>query len=475
MNIFKILILITLLTACANNPQLVTIKGNIENKDNNSLKFSSVAINSFSPWFKETAVIDSLGNFEISLPVKKTQFVNLSYGRKNTQLIVSPGKTYELSLKNSFELQNESELQGFYNSLPQTHPLSIQFLGNDCSNYDSICTNLKIRLKNELNKLDELTCTREAYNLVKADREVYYNLAISSIASRNNISYIRKDSVVPKAIMDLWKTSSIDYIIGQEKLQFTTYFYDLLGLTMWYEVYNLPDYNEFREIRSNNINNGLKHTHTISLSQKFLPTELQEFYTATYIMIMAKQSKYENELIQLFSAFEAEYPESKYSKYIKPEIDNIVEFNKKVSAEVNADYIFLEKYEQINSLKECLSKLKGKRFYIDMWTTSCRPCKEQFKYSAKLKKILDKENVEILYLSLDSDRNLKLWEDMIKYYDLKGYHARANKALKLSIKEKLGSFGIPRYLLIDESGNIVNDNAARPSQLSKLEDQIKNN
>jgi hypothetical protein len=61
---------------------------------------------------------------------------------------------------------------------------------------------------------------------------------------------------------------------------------------------------------------------------------------------------------------------------------------------------------------------------------------------------------------------------MIKYYDLKGFHVRASKELKSNLEVLFGSFGIPRYLLIDEKGKIVSNNAKRPSELKELEKQI---
>lgn len=78
----------------------------------------------------------------------------------------------------------------------------------------------------------------------------------------------------------------------------------------------------------------------------------------------------------------------------------------------------------------------------------------------------------MLYISSDSKEDEMQWKNMIKYYNLTGHHIRAGKELKEDLKNILGSFGIPRYLLIDENGDIANNNAKRPSQLNELEKQI---
>ena len=62
---------------------------------------------------------------------------------------------------------------------------------------------------------------------------------------------------------------------------------------------------------------------------------------------------------------------------------------------------------------------------------------------------------------------------MIKYYNLDGYHIRANEKLTKDLTEIIGGrYGIPRYLLIDENGNIVNKMAEPPSRIELLHNQI---
>jgi len=64
---------------------------------------------------------------------------------------------------------------------------------------------------------------------------------------------------------------------------------------------------------------------------------------------------------------------------------------------------------------------------------------------------------------------------MIKFYDLDGYHLRANEKLKTDIREVLGkngSLAIPHYILINEEGQIFKKNAKRPSQLKELEKEL---
>lgn len=81
----------------------------------------------------------------------------------------------------------------------------------------------------------------------------------------------------------------------------------------------------------------------------------------------------------------------------------------------------------------------------------------------------------MLYISIDSDKYATQWHDMIKFYDLEGYHIRANPQLGQDLRKifgKGGSMSIPWYILVDEDGDIIKKHASRPSQLKELEVEL---
>ena len=78
-------------------------------------------------------------------------------------------------------------------------------------------------------------------------------------------------------------------------------------------------------------------------------------------------------------------------------------------------------------------------------------------------------NLSILYLSIDFPDRREEWERITK--ELNGYHLLASDELQKEIKTKVfdnNSFLIPRYLLLDVDGNIINGDMPRPSQLEQL-------
>jgi thiol-disulfide isomerase/thioredoxin len=463
------------LSACNTKKENVTIEGTVKDKKTTELLYSATFNENFNNWFKDSVIIDSTGHFTISLNIDQTCFISLFSNSGYKQIIIEPENTYEIEIgseQEPIELVNKSDAQQFYDKLPSSPPNAFGFLPEDVSDYQNIYDSIRTMLEKELQDLRTINCSDEVRNLISTDRQVYYNLAFSTLASRINVTSLRNNETTPIDIMKMWGNAVSDTFLTNSTTKKTSYYYDLLGMSFWYNLYSKLDYDSIKVIRNEKREQGLIHSYNIELAKSLLPKEILEFYFATYIQSSAKQTKFEEELISLFEQFRTDYPNSKYISYTQTSIDKIADFYLKVAADSNEEYTFVDNYENINSLADCILPLKGKQIYIDIWSTSCGPCKKEFEYNEKLKETLKNKDVEILYISLDSDQNKDRWENMIKYYNLKGNHIRANEKLEADLERELGRFGIPRYLIIDKQGNIVNSDAPRPSNLSELEKQL---
>lgn len=84
----------------------------------------------------------------------------------------------------------------------------------------------------------------------------------------------------------------------------------------------------------------------------------------------------------------------------------------------------------------------------------------------------------MLYISIDRDQDSIQWKNMIKFYNLEGFHVRANKKLDTELRkifDRGGSISIPWYILMDSDGKILKKHASRPSQLEQLVNEINEN
>ncbi len=122
------------------------------------------------------------------------------------------------------------------------------------------------------------------------------------------------------------------------------------------------------------------------------------------------------------------------------------------------------------TLAQALAEFKGKVVYIDFWATWCGPCKAEFPFSRELHKKFADKKVVFLYISMDQDENS--WKRGVNKFKLPGYHFYPTEAQREAIYYKYQVEGIPRYMLVDKKGNIVNPMAPRPSQADMTEAQI---
>ena len=107
-----------------------------------------------------------------------------------------------------------------------------------------------------------------------------------------------------------------------------------------------------------------------------------------------------------------------------------------------------------------LADFRGKYIYIDMWATWCAPCRREMPY---LKALEEKfSDAQIVFLGLSTDSDKAKWEAMVKEGNLTGVQLYLGS--QSSFQKAYQVDGIPRFILIDKDGKIVNNNMSRPSE-----------
>jgi thiol-disulfide isomerase/thioredoxin len=127
-------------------------------------------------------------------------------------------------------------------------------------------------------------------------------------------------------------------------------------------------------------------------------------------------------------------------------------------------------YENYNGNTSSLSDFRGKYVYIDIWATWCRPCIAQFPYLKKLEKEFQGKNISFVSISTDDDRRSNgswekardKWITMVRKRNLSGYQLWAGKDDARFSREYMIT-SIPRFILIDPEGNLIDSNAKSPA------------
>jgi thiol-disulfide isomerase/thioredoxin len=108
-----------------------------------------------------------------------------------------------------------------------------------------------------------------------------------------------------------------------------------------------------------------------------------------------------------------------------------------------------------------LSDFKGKFIYIDVWATWCGPCLGEI---PALKKLTDTlASKDIVFVSICVFDEKSSWEKMVTKKQLKGVQLFAEPGENSFVNEYMIQ-GIPRFILLDKSGRIIDANAKRPSE-----------
>lgn len=198
---------------------------------------------------------------------------------------------------------------------------------------------------------------------------------------------------------------------------------------------------------------------------------LQEYLLASRIHFINDFKNFYDFIPELYADFTERYPNSIYIPYLKPGVDEVIAFHRKIQREKARDYIFVGNSERIADFDGLMMQhFSDQTVYVDLWASWCVPCKEEFQFSDQLHQFVASRGISVLYISIDKDHDEKQWEDMITYYDLKGHHIRATASLLTDLHKRFGN-AIPRYILV-KNGKILLDDMMRPSAGKELYEQI---
>lgn len=113
----------------------------------------------------------------------------------------------------------------------------------------------------------------------------------------------------------------------------------------------------------------------------------------------------------------------------------------------------------VNGKEMTLRDFRGKYVYIDMWATWCGPCQKELPFLKKLEEKYKGRNIVFVGLSIDQDK--AKWADRVKSGALSGTQLYIGKGTKFQSDYRIS--GIPRFILLDPNGRIVNPDMTRPS------------
>lgn len=195
-----------------------------------------------------------------------------------------------------------------------------------------------------------------------------------------------------------------------------------------------------------------------AVSLKSINVVNRKYLMFSYLESMAERDSKEN-FLKCYTIFEKETKNEVLKKYFKNKYPLLFEFNKDKNGK---EVLLFDANKNKNTLKEIISNHKEKVVYVDFWASWCMPCRAAMPSSLKLHEEYKDKNVEFVYLSID--KNVENWQKASvkeKLSSLQNNFLAVNYP-EASLYQELVLKTIPRYIIFDKKGNLVNSNAPSP-------------
>ncbi|MVM35719.1 redoxin family protein [Spirosoma sp. HMF4905] len=408
------------------------------------------------------AKLDASGNAVLDIPVNKVQFANIQIGEKLGTLLLSPGDNLRISVVNQ-------ERSPFIFSGKGAEAAT--FLAQTSSiwhNYETKGGKHLLQLEPDefVNRLDSVQKAYDKLALYSAGtvalKPVRHLLmqrnAVQLLTYKLNYCMSRFGSdELPANVPPTLKNVVSELPFDSSLLEANTYEYGFL-LAM-YEQLGLyaPLFAGKSKDERMSIQDQLPQLADQQISLRSYPASIRTFLRAKNIYDSLKQWGITSATDSLVEAIKKEPGYQAYASVIQEKYDSWLALAPGKAAP-NFSGLSPEGKPLL------LTDLKGKVVYVDVWATWCVPCREEFPQAKQLQaRFADNNQVAFLYVSID--RNQEAWKKMLAGDpDFKGVHMNQPPGEQFESFGKAYQLGsIPRYMLIDQTGNLVNVNADRPS------------
>jgi len=486
---FLFIALLLLLTACNQNED-VTIQGKIAGDAHPAELHIRVDPARNLDSNRIAVPIDSSGQFIFNRAIKKPANILVSAGNYMCFLLAQPGDQFHLTFNGSFRAMSFEDQgnapviiegsnaagQFLLNRIKKNHFMTLRtsYGGWDINRPETLIADLKDTIDKNLapfrsmhqdgriddgfmEKINAYIGYRYAFRLAQT---VLHDLYKEQRKGRE----IKESDPKVQILKEVFKR----YPIQSENVLY-------LGSEMRSYLGNYLRYREHidKEEFERYTDSGLVKTHELAIIKQESVPQVYEKFALQRLWGSTFQGG-SREDIRLYEDFAQQFPNCPYKEMLTMLEINIRNLRKMVDwsdQKFPTGTCLIDDYRNINTLEKLISVFEGKNLYIDIWATWCGGCVEAIKRSSHLRQFAQSQAVELLYISLDKPGYREQWKNYIKKYQIRGHHILANEELRQNLDSVIPNYGkIPRYLIVNKKGKIVDFDAKSPlaeDQLTK--------
>lgn len=405
------------------------------------------------PNFKEVLEYDSSRKSEVSIPLKEPSYFNLNIDLSSNTLYLEPGKDLKIKI-----IPNE---KGEFN----VANLDLCFEGEnaDINSYLNTCKLSSMEDKDFL--LDETDYLRKVEQLLKQNEKTIHKYKLDKQFEETELMRSRyqilKD-VTSYPIQHFWEGGNITGAVYKGGETPAVKEYVARQLIDNEEAWQIPAYRKYVRLAVAMLaftDFGASWETIIQerlkvLTQYFKSPHILEDMVHNMALVYVERTKGDS-LMNFQTAYDRYVTKPEYRQELKRVYavwNKLKKGQQVVSSGAN--------YEDIDGNTVKLQDLKGKYIYIDVWATWCGPCRAEIPFLKKLEEEFKGKNIHFVSISMDGSR--QDWKKMVESEKLGGIQLWGGPNAQIAIDYKIN--GIPRFILLDKEGKVIDNNMSRPSE-----------
>jgi len=395
-------------------------------------------------------VVDT--KFQHAFSLDKAQWIKMRYNGQAAQIYVEPGDSLNLQFEAS-DISGTLQLKGkgaannnfwmaFANETfnkPNVNELKDKMKESSIDSWEIFLFNKKREFKQFFeNNQTEYNISYDFEKYIQSSWDYYYlNNLMAYPIERAQVSANKLVQRIPEIMFDVMDEETVlnsSAIIDPNYRSFLDYFI------------------RYKAVEDNAFNKFEDKTQWLRLQQraaeKYLDTQPLQYALANLLIDHGTEAK-RSTTRNMFKTMRLVDPESGYHAIVEKQI---------------GEWMAQEEAEGEKLTKE----------YVDVWASWCGPCIKQMPAAKALKeKFTAEEKDQIVFMYISIDDHESRWKGAIEKHDIKGIHLHSPGGWNSAVTQKFQIRGIPRFLLFNKNGELVEQEAKRPSDETLYGDLLK--